>query len=172
MSSSEGPVVIVEYDSRWPLMFQEEKRRILDAADERIVAAEHVGSTSVVGLGAKPIIDILGGVKRLKDAEACILPFESIGYAYEKEKERIFPERRFFSRPSYHLHVVEIASDFWRRHLVFRDYLRKHPKTAREYFELKKKLAAKYGTDRDGYTDAKTRFITAVTTKAGFRPKG
>jgi GrpB-like predicted nucleotidyltransferase (UPF0157 family) len=82
----------------------------------------------------------------------------------------MFPERRFFDRPSYHLHMVEASSDFWRRHLIFRDYMRTHPVKARQYLELKKELASKYHIDREGYTDAKTRFIATALEEAGYVP--
>jgi GrpB-like predicted nucleotidyltransferase (UPF0157 family) len=124
-------------------------------------------------LGAKPIIDIMVGMRHLSDAQGCIGPLETIGYEYVPEYQVSIPERRYFRKgPSnvpnkhYHLHMVEYDSDFWRRHLLFRDYLRAHPRTAKEYHRLKKELAAKYRFNRDAYTEAKTLFIESIVAKA------
>ncbi len=94
MPEDEGPVVIVGYDPSWPKMFDEEKARVLKVAGRRIAAIEHIGSTAVVGLGAKPIIDMMAGVRVLSDADRCVSSFASISYRYHPEKEEAFPERR------------------------------------------------------------------------------
>ncbi len=165
------PVIIVEYNPRWPALYEEEKERILGLIGHRVVTIEHVGSTAVTGLGAKPIIDITIALRRLADAEECIDPLTSIGYEYKPPDRVGIPERRFFDKkPSgastYHIHMVELTSDFWERHLLFRDFLRSHPEVAGQYCRLKKELAAKYGSDRDGYTEAKTPFIESVVVRA------
>lgn len=169
----EAPVKVVDYDPNWPLIFEREKARILGVIGKKVVAIEHVGSTAVPGLGAKPIIDIMVGIRHLSDAEGCIGPLETIGYEYSPEYEVSIPERRYFRKgPSnvpnkhYHLHMVEYDSDFWRRHLLFRDCLRAHPHAARAYHRLKKELAAKYRFDREAYTEAKTLFIESIVAKA------
>jgi GrpB-like predicted nucleotidyltransferase (UPF0157 family) len=161
------PVTIVDYDLAWPERFQAESARIMAATRGLIVTIEHFGSTSVPGLAAKPIIDLLAGVMALADADQAIAPIESLGYIYVPQYEDIFPERRYFrrtdgERPTHHLHVVEIGSDFWERHLRFRDLLRADPELAGRYAALKRELAARYGRDRVGYTDAKTEFIEAA----------
>lgn len=166
-------VKLVDYDPNWPLMFEREKAKILSVIANKVVAIEHVGSTAVPGLGAKPIIDIMVGIRRISDAQRCIEPLETIGYEYVAKYEVSIPERRYFRRgPSnlpnrhYHLHMVEYNSDFWKRHLLFRDYLRAHPHAARDYQKLKKELAAKYRRNRDAYTGAKTSFIESIVSKA------
>lgn len=171
------PVVIADYDPQWPILFEEEKGRILGVTGERVLAIEHIGSTAVPGLGAKPVIDIMVGVRRLADAKECVEPLRSIGYKYEPEAEAEIPERRYFDKGlpgarTHHLHMVEVSSDFWERHLLFRDYLRKHPGVAGQYYRLKKELAARYKTDRAGYTEAKTAFIRSVEDKAGISNAG
>jgi GrpB-like predicted nucleotidyltransferase (UPF0157 family) len=158
-------------------MFAEESAGIRAALGDRLVALEHVGSTVVPGLAAKPIIDLLAGVRTLADAAGCIAPLREIGYEYVPEHEAELPERRYFHRGSagartHHLHMVEVASDFWERHLLFRDYLRSHPETAREYAKLKKRLADEFGRDKEGYTEAKTPFITAIEKKARSLSRG
>jgi GrpB-like predicted nucleotidyltransferase (UPF0157 family) len=165
------PVIIVEYNPQWLALYEEEKERILCLIGDKVVTIEHIGSTAVLGLGAKPIIDIMVAVQRLADAEECIELLTSIGYEYHPEGEVGFPERRFFHKgapeaPTYHLNMVELTSDFWERHLLFRDFLRAHPEVAGHYYQLKKELAAKYGSDREGYTEAKTPFIEPVVARA------
>jgi GrpB-like predicted nucleotidyltransferase (UPF0157 family) len=166
------PVEIVDYDPEWPVLFEKEKNRILSVIGKKVIAVEHVGSTSVPGLGAKPIVDIMVGIRRLSDAQDCIKPLESIGYEYVPEYEASIPERRYFHRgphipnKHYHLHMVEHNSDFWTRHLLFRDHLRTHACTASEYCELKKQLAAKHRSNREAYTEAKTSFIESALSKA------
>ena len=161
------PVVIVDYDPRWPEMFEAEKARILQAVGEHVVAVEHVGSTAVPGLAAKPTIDIIAGVRRLEEARSCIGPLAAIGYEYVPEYELEMPERRYFRKGppesrTVHLHMVEIGGDFWWRHLTFRDYLRENREEARQYEALKRGLAAKHGSDREAYTDGKTAYIRSV----------
>jgi GrpB-like predicted nucleotidyltransferase (UPF0157 family) len=113
------------------------------------------------------------GIRQLSDARGCIWPLETIGYEYVPEYEDSLPERRYFRKGSsnvpnkhYHLHMVQYGGDFWRRHLLFRDYLRAHPQVAGEYYRLKKKLAAKYRLNREAYTQAKTLFIESIVAKA------
>ena len=170
------PVVIADYDPKWPSLYEEEKARILGALGTKMVAIEHIGSTAVPGLAAKAIIDMMVGVAALSDAERCIGPMITLGYRYRPEMEDTMPERRYFTRggvkgDSHHLHMVQMGSPFWERHLLFRNYLRTHGEVAQEYQRLKLELAARYGTDRDGYSDAKTPFIRGVEEKArGERP--
>ena len=161
---------IVDYSPRWPVLYEEEKNKILGVIGHKVVEIEHIGSTAVPGLGAKPIIDIMAGVSRLADAEECIEPLQSIGYEYVPEYKVEIPERRYFRKGPVtahrHLHMVEVVSEFWKRHLLFRDYLRVHPEVASEYLALKKDLAARYGTERNSYTEAKTTFIEQVVGRA------
>ncbi|HVF55697.1 MAG TPA: D-glycero-beta-D-manno-heptose 1-phosphate adenylyltransferase [Pyrinomonadaceae bacterium] len=165
------PVVIVEYDSRWPLAFEEEKRNILEAVGGYVAGVEHVGSTSVPGLASKPIIDIMVGVRSLADAPKCLGPLAEIGYEYVPRYELLMPERRFFRKGergagTHHLHMVEPSSRLWEKDLLFRDYLRAHAEAAREYEKLKRELAALHGANRSAYTDAKTDFVTSIIEKA------
>lgn len=165
-------VVVVEYDPQWPARYEQEKASILEALGEWIVAISHVGSTAVPGLGAKPIIDIMAAISRLDLVRECIEPLGCLHYEYLGEYG--IPDRHYFRKPpesnaatrTHHLHMVEHSSGFWERHLLFRDYLRAHPKTALEYYNLKKALSIQYGTDRAAYTDAKTEFIEAVVARA------
>lgn len=172
------PVIIVAYDPRWPTIYSREKDQILGAVGNKVVAIEHVGSTAIPRLGAKPIIDIMVAVRQLSDAKECIGPLRSIGYEYVPEYEKELPERRYFRKgpegvrnKHFHLHMVQHGEDFWKQHLMFRDYLRCHPDAAKQYCELKRKLAEKHALDREAYTDAKTLFIESILTQAAANPR-
>ena len=162
-------------------MYAAESARIQDAIGEWLVGIEHVGSTSVPGLAAKPVIDIMPGLRDLGDSPLIVRPLQALGYRYFPEHEDVLPERRYFALPAgdehrgrrrFHLHIVETTSEFWRRHLAFRDYLRAHPDVAGEYAALKRRLAAEYGSDREGYTEAKTEFITRIESLALTKESG
>lgn len=165
--------VIEEYDPRWPALFEEEKARLLATTGALLAAIEHVGSTAVPGLAAQPIIDIMGGVRDLGEVTRYVAALEGIGYEHVPQYEVYIPERRYFRRPrtgeglrTHHLHIVELTSSFWRRQLLFRNYLRTHPVALREYADLKRCLAAEYGADGRGYTDAKGPFIELILNRA------
>jgi len=161
-------VVIFPYDKHWVLMFEEEKKRIFSAIGKYHVVVEHVGSTAIPDMVAKPIIDIMVGTKDLAIADQCIAPLETIGYEYIPEFEDKFPERRYLHRgpnlpnQHYHLHMVEIGSEFWNKQLLFRNYLCKHRDKANEYQQLKETLAKQFQRDPRGYCDAKSAFIQGV----------
>jgi GrpB-like predicted nucleotidyltransferase (UPF0157 family) len=163
-------VQISDYDPQWPHRFAEESAAIRSAIGKWAVRVEHIGSTAVPGLPAKPIIDIMVGLHRLSDADHCLAPLAAIDYEYIPEYESAIPERRYFRKGPqtrhFHLHMVEIESEFWNRHLAFRDYLRSHLQTAKAYEVLKRRLAASYQADREGYTEAKTDFIQSVLAQA------
>ncbi len=168
-----APVEICKYDTTWPLKFEKQKSDIMNAIGDKVVAIEHIGSTAVPGLGAKPVVDIMVGLNEIDDAEDCIEPLKKIGYEYVPELEAEIPERRYFHKgPSnvpkkhYHLHMVQMHSEFWKVQILFRDYLRTHSDSAQEYFRLKKGLAAKYRLNREAYTEAKTSFIKSTIAKA------
>lgn len=162
------PIVIVDYDTQWPLMFARESAGIRAALGESVVAIEHIGSTAVTGLGAKPIIDIMVGLMRMDDADKCVAPLEAIGYTYDPYPE--FSERRFFrdgpmGAGPHHLHMTQHGSEFWQENILFRDWLRTHSEDADKYLKLKRTLAAKYGEDRERYerfTAGKDAFISAI----------
>lgn len=165
------PVEIVPWSAAWESEFEAERRRLLTVFDAQDVQIEHIGSTSVRGLGAKPIVDILVGAPSLAYIETRIPALEALGYHYVPELETTLPERRFFALPRehprrFHLHATERGGTFWREHLRFRDALRSDPALARDYERLKRELAARHRNDRDAYTDAKTAFVTGVVRRA------
>jgi GrpB-like predicted nucleotidyltransferase (UPF0157 family) len=166
-------VEIVDYDPRWPLLFEEEARRLRAALDRSlIVGLEHFGSTAIPALSAKSIIDILVAVRSLADAQATFVEaLQNLEYVYWADNPR--KDRMFFvkgmppfgSRRSHHVHVTEPDGELWQR-LAFRDYLRAHPEEAATYERLKRQLAAKHRTDREAYTEAKSAYVEAVMRKA------
>ena len=167
-SSVEDPVVVVPYDESWPSLFEEERARIERAIGPWVEEIEHVGSTAVPGLAAKPVIDIMAGVKSLDDSPILVERLVGLGYEYVPEFERVLPFRRYFrkmreGRRTHQIHLVERSNaEWWDRHLLFRDYLRANPEIAGEYARLKHKLSGRFGEDREAYTDAKTDFISEV----------
>ena len=165
------PVFIVPYDPGWADTFKAEANLLQVVIPYKNVVIEHIGSTSVMGLSAKPIIDIMVGFEFLDDANTSIPSIETLGYQYIPEYEKQIPDRRYFHKPvnpprNFHLHCTAINSNFWNKQIAFRDYLRKHPETCAAYQQLKEELAVQYRLDRAAYTDAKTEFILAVLKKA------
>lgn len=158
-----GVVRLATHDERWHGLFAEEAERLRAAAGEYVLAVEHVGSTAVCGLSAKPVIDIAVAVREIKDAGKCVAPLRRIGYEYRGEQG--IPGRHYFVKGvprTHHLHMLESSSDVWRNHLLFRDYLLRHRGAAEEYEELKKGLAEKYSDNREAYTEGKAAFIEGV----------
>lgn len=160
---------MVDYDPAWPARFEAERTRIETALREvgGVIAIEHVGSTAVPGLAAKPIIDIMIGVREVAVGERCIEPMEGLEYQYRGEAG--IPGRHYFrkgSPRSHHVHLVKHSSEFWQNHLLFRDYLRAHEDAAREYAALKRELAQRHRDDRVAYTDAKDPFVKAALENA------
>ena len=164
-------VTVVEYDPAWPDAFRAEADVLLARFEPGAARVEHIGSTAVPGLGAKPIIDIMLGAGGLRDIERAIPSIESLGYVYVPELEAEMPERRFFRKDtngcrSHHLHGVRFDGVFWQDHLLFRDYLRSHPDVAGAYHDLKRRLASRFRSDPHAYTYGKNPFIEEVLVSA------
>ncbi len=129
---------------------------------------EHVGSTAIPGLDAKPVIDLMVGLKSMADASSCVEPLTNLGYSYWAEGAQ--PHHNLFVRfvdpkmsaRTHNLHLVEAGGQYWKERLLFRDYLRKHPETAKEYAELKYLLSTRHRDDREAYTAAKADFVSEV----------
>ena len=162
-------VSIVPYDPDWPRRFDEERRILAAVFAGSDATIEHVGSTAVPGLGAKPVIDVLVGVPALIEVEHRIPALEAAGYEYVPKYETQRPDRRYFRKPrsgprAFHVHCVVTGSDFWIRHLAFRDHLRAHPESAAAYYDLKRELSTR--VSKEEYTDAKTPFIEGILASA------
>jgi GrpB-like predicted nucleotidyltransferase (UPF0157 family) len=158
-----GTVAIAGYADEWAVLFEQEKQRLQKAIGAHALAIEHVGSTSVPGLAAKPIIDIAVAVASLDKVNDCVAPLAELGYNYKGEYG--LAGRHYFNKGNprtHHLHMVLPTSSHWRNHLLFRNYLRRHPETVAEYAQLKRRLAAQFQFDTERYTDSKAPFISGV----------
>lgn len=157
-------IVVEDYDPQWPERFEQERAQILAIAPELIVDVHHVGSTSVPGLAAKPIIDILLEVRDIEALDAHNAAFEALGY--EALGEFGIPERRYFRKGgdarSHHIHAFESGSEGCVRHLVFRDYLRTHREVRDAYAQVKREGAAQCNHDIHAYMDHKDAFVKAA----------
>jgi len=168
-------ITIAPYDSAWPAMFEREAARLRECLGAHALRVEHVGSTSVPGLAAKPIIDLQISVASLAvEVGACRELLARAGYTHVDlgEFDRVYP---YFKMPlewpsTHHLHLCDAGGEQERRHLAFRDHLRRHPELAAEYLALKHRLAAEHVGDtpeaRDRYALAKTDFVEAALFRA------
>ncbi|OGG44338.1 MAG: hypothetical protein A3F84_04430 [Candidatus Handelsmanbacteria bacterium RIFCSPLOWO2_12_FULL_64_10] len=162
---AETPIVVVDYDSRWPALYLAESLRLRDAIDPWLADLQHVGSTSVRNLAAKPVVDMMGALRRLLDDRHVVPKLRALGYAYHPDFELLLPERRYFDRPGFHLHLVEPTSRFWVDHLRFRELLRADRAMAADYAALKRALASRHRLDRRAYTEGKSEFVKAALTR-------
>ena len=163
----DGRIVIAEYDPGWPAMFEREAARIRAALGATAVLVEHAGSTSVPGLPAKPIIDIVVGVPDSADEEAYVPELEAAGYRLVI-REPDWHEHRCLkgTEPSVNLHVFSAASTEIRRMLAFRDWLRTHPDDLDLYLRTKRELGAREWAYVQDYADAKTAVIEEILVRA------
>lgn len=157
---------VVPYQSEWKERYEQETALLRSAIGENALRMDHIGSTSIPGMVAKPVIDIMVAVVSLPQAMKLVPVVEGLGYIYRTPDT--VPERMFFAKESspevrtHHLNLTEQGSGFWKNQLAFRDYLRTHAQIVIEYGELKQHLAEVYAhthvLDRDG----KTEFVTRV----------
>ena len=160
---------IEPHDPAWPERFEEEAGRLRSALGDQVVRIDHVGSTSVPGLAAKPTIDIQVSVRSMNPRESYRGPLEGLGYRWGIDPWS--DEHEFFSRDdagerAFHVHVCPSGSAWERRHLAFRDWLRDHPEDAAAYERLKRELAERHPRDTYTYADAKGEFVRGIEAKA------
>lgn len=162
---ADEPIRIVPYDPEWPARFEQERAALATAIGPWTTGGiHHVGSTAVPGLEAKPIVDILVGVRDLEESRECFEPLERLDYMYAP----FLPDQMHWfckphpSRRTHHLHLVPVGSRRYLDELAFRDRLRADPEVAEEYAVLKRDLASRFEQDREAYTDAKSEFIQRV----------
>lgn len=163
-------VTVRDWDPRWPERFELERERLGSVLGDVAARIEHVGSTSVPGLAAKPIIDILVGTDDLDALDA-----RNVGMRdahYQVKGEYGLPGRRYFRRDAadgtrlVHIHAYQRDSDDFRRHLVFRDYLRTHPDEAARYGEHKLALSRRAGLGGQQYQSAKSALVGEIQARA------
>jgi GrpB-like predicted nucleotidyltransferase (UPF0157 family) len=163
-------VVVVPHDPRWRGEFETEASRIREALGDSVVAIHHIGSTSIPGIHAKPVIDLLVEVDNLDEVDARSSAMEALGY--EVKGEFGIAGRRYFRKDNtagirtHQVHTFEARSAEAVRHLAFRDYMITHPDDARAYSELKQKLANQFPMDAEAYMDGKDDFIKEIDRRA------
>lgn len=172
------PIILVEYQDNWKNDFSAENENIkTNILSESILRINHIGSTAVPGLLAKPTIDILLEIEKNANLDRLIHGMESIGYIFSLQPHKPSPHMMFmkgytsegFKPPVYHVHVRYLGDwdEIW-----FRNYLIRHSEIAKEYADLKLGLKEEFKHDRDGYTDAKTEFIRKITKLARHENNG
>ncbi len=158
-------VTIVPYHPKWAEYFRQEKELLLKTMGETVLDIRHIGSTSIVGMPSKPILDILVGIQTLAEVEPFVANLNAIGYEDKGNGDE--PGRRYFvkgapEKRTHHLNFCEMNGSFWVRHILFRDYLEIHPEAAQQYAALKRTLAAKFPNDRPAYTAGKEKFVRSI----------
>lgn len=161
------PVEIVEYSADWPQAFVQVRARLSEFLPMPGFVIEHIGSTAVPGLAAKPVIDVMVGGASLAEIEARIPALVAAGFRYVPAFENVMPQRRYFTFPAQpphqvHVHAVKLGDDFWNDHLLFRDALRRDAALVQAYQAVKRRLAEHHAHDRAAYTDGKAPFIRRV----------
>ena len=161
-----GCVELVSHQEEWHTLAQVTITLIAKLLDDVAVNIEHVGSTAIRGISAKPIIDIAVGVKKLENILPCVEKLEENGIVFRGEdvnNQYLFVIGNFENDTrTHHIHVVEHNSDAWKNYINFRDYLNDQPAQAKEYEELKQELAQLYPEDRVAYTKGKQKFIDEI----------
>jgi GrpB-like predicted nucleotidyltransferase (UPF0157 family) len=162
-------VRIAAYDADWPVRAVEELRRIEEALGAVAVRLEHIGSTAVPGLAAKPILDLQLSVADIGQQARYVEPLEQLGYLFVAAPQS--PDQHFFAMPperprSHHLHVCEAGSRNELRHLAVRDFLRAHEGEAATYAALKRELVARQPRDRLAYMAGKEAYVAALEARA------
>ncbi|MDQ6635121.1 MAG: GrpB family protein [Gemmatimonadota bacterium] len=166
-----GVVRVVPYDTAWPALYAAEVARLepILLAHHVTLCLEHMGSTAVPGLAAKPVLDILAGRSTERERAAAIAALQAGGYVFRGEQG--ISGRDFFRRGEprqYHLHLAEIGGAFWHDQRRFRDHLRANADAAVAYAALKRELAARYPLDREAYLDGKSAFVKGILEAARY----
>lgn len=169
VEQADAAIELAPYDPAWPSRFAEERDFLEGLLRDWLVAPiEHVGSTAVPGLDAKPVIDIMAPIGSLEASRGAIAAAAAGGYLYAPYKTEVM---HWFCKPSparrtHHLHLIPFASAIWDERLAFRDALRRDALLAAQYARLKYELATRFRHDREAYTEAKSSFIRAVLERA------
>lgn len=163
-------IILEKHNDNWKYLFKDIAFKIRNKIKQENISIEHIGSTSVQGLKSKPIIDILIGVSEKLDNY--INPITSLGFKHIKEYEKELPNRRFFLlenrfKKIAHIHLVNIDSKWFRRHIAFRDELRSNKIIRQKYENLKSQLSTKQWENGNEYSDAKTKFIRSIERDIG-----
>lgn len=164
-------VIVTDYDPRWPKLFQQDAEELRQAFGLLLVSLEHIGSTSVPDLAAKPIIDIQAIVRQVSSValvrpSLALLGWEQGSFAPDPDWHLYFRKHTPDGERTHHLHVYEADYPAAAAHQLFRDYLRAHDDEAQRYAALKRSLAVRFRSDSLAYNDAKTEYIESILARA------
>ncbi|MCZ8515799.1 GrpB family protein [Paenibacillus filicis] len=164
-------VIVVQYDPDWVRLFGKLQDFVLPVLSDLVLTIEHVGSTSVPGLAAKPIVDMDVVVSTQADVHTAIQRLATLGYVHEGDlgtsgREAFIPPDNV---PWHHLYVCTVETAEYKRHILFRDYLRSHPEDSKMYGFLKLELAQRFHNDRAAYTNAKSEFVNEILKRTGWK---
>ncbi len=162
-----GTVKLSPFSQKWEELYKIEEKKIADALGALALDIQHIGSTSIMGLSAKPVIDIAVMIPSESDLNVCIPLMQSIDFEYLGDFG--LPGRHFFvlgNPRTHHVHVVEKGSYHWKQWIIFRDYLLLHPEIAVKYDNLKQELATKFPNDRESYLAGKAPLIAEILENA------
>jgi len=161
-------VEVCSYNELWPHLFKEEANHLQQIYRDELVDIYHIGSSSVPGLSAKPIIDIMPVVRDITKVDKYNEAMQEIGYIAKGENG--IAGRRYFQKGgdqrTHHIHIYQQGSHEIIRHLAFRDYLKVHPEVSRQYGALKEGLASQFPYDIDSYINGKDRFVKELEVRA------
>ncbi|MEK4978715.1 GrpB family protein [Bacillus sp. FSL K6-6540] len=163
-------LIVVEYNPKWVKKFEELRDFVFPVLSDLKVTIEHVGSTAIPGIAAKPIVDIDVVVPTQSDILVAVKRLANLGYVHEGDLG--IPGREVFIPPRdvdwHHLYLCTVDNAEYKRHILFRDYLRIHPVDAKRYSQLKQMLVKQFKGDRSGYTNAKSDFVRDILKRAGW----
>ncbi len=158
-----GTVQLNQYSDQWQKLFDIEKNEIQNVFGDQALAIEHIGSTAIPGMVAKPILDLMVAVESIDNYETFTLLLEQLGYTFMHDfrdtQEHILYVKGPEECRTHYLKLTTVDSGFWKEHILFRDYLIANPQRAQQYIDLKQELLEKYADERSKYTEAKAAFI-------------
>lgn len=166
MRAMKNEVQVVSYNPQWPSMFENEAKLIRQALGDNCIAVHHIGSTSIPGLAAKPIIDMIPVVNNISEVDSQIEAMNALGYQALGEYGMLF--RRFFQKEGFNIHVYEEGTPDIKRYLLFKNWMCQHPEDKQAYEQLKQNLAQQFSHDRFAYTVGKDEFVASIDKKTGF----
>lgn len=170
-----GIVRLEPYNPEWQKLFEAEKSALKEVLGDKFIAAEHVGSTAISGIKAKPILDLMLAIPDLNDWEWLKEPLTKLGYEFRRdfrsEKGHILFVKGPEENRTHYLKITELNSDFWMEHILFRDYLVNNPQYREKYQKLKENLFDEHTGNREPYTKGKENFVRKILKLAGFKGK-
>ena len=170
-----GKVLLEPYNPEWQKLFEAEKSAFQEVLGNKFIAAEHVGSTAIPDLKAKPILDLMLAIPNLNVWEWIKEPLKKLGYEFRRDFRQEQGHILFVKGPeenrTHYLKITELNSDFWTEHILFRDYLVNNPQYREEYQNLKEKLFGAHAGNREPYTKGKEEFVRKILKLAGFKGK-